>query len=195
MNAPARPLDIMPKAVPMTAAAFDALVQQGHFEADPNVYELIDGAMVMVPPPGSDHEFVTGRVLDAVADGLRAAGLRAGAELIPNGALEIDGANLVSPDFMLGPRRTSPRRWTADELYLVIEIAWSSRTFDTQDKARLYASAGVADYWVLDIPARTVLIHRAPVEGAYTSVQALEAPAFVSPLQMPGLSVAVADLF
>jgi Uma2 family endonuclease len=33
---------------------------------------------------------------------------------------------------------------------LVIEVAESSRSFDVGEKAILYGSAGVKDYWVVD---------------------------------------------
>ena len=37
-------------------------------------------------------------------------------------------------------------------------------------KARLYARAGVPEYWIVDIAGDAVEVHRAPRAGAYTAV-------------------------
>jgi Uma2 family endonuclease len=195
MNAPARPLDIMPKAVPMTAAALRALDETGHFRNDPHRYELIEGVLHMTPPAGGDHWNTERLTARALTRALIAADLFDRYAVQSGAAFEIGPDTLLGPDLVLVENLKRIERLDGETALLVIEIAWSSRTFDTQDKARLYARAGVADYWVLDIPAKTVLVHRAPVDGIYTSVQAFEAPASIAPLRAPGLSVAVADLF
>jgi Uma2 family endonuclease len=84
---------------------------------------------------------------------------------------------------------------------LVLEIADSSLTFDVTTKAELYATAGVADYWVLDLDGRRLLVFRDPVTlpaglGATASRTHLTfGPAdSVSPLAHPTAVVRVADL-
>lgn len=59
---------------------------------------------------------------------------------------------------------------TAPEIRLLIEIADSTVNFDLHQKAALYARAGIADYWVVDIPGQLVHVHRIPRHGSYTSV-------------------------
>lgn len=59
---------------------------------------------------------------------------------------------------------------TPEEIRLLIEVADSTVSFDLNQKAALYARAGIADYWVIDIPARIVHVHRAPEQGVYTKV-------------------------
>jgi Uma2 family endonuclease len=88
-----------------------------------------------------------------------------------------------------------PRAFDLAEIALIVEISWSSRTFDLGTKAALYARAGVADYWVLDIPARTVIIHRDPVDVIYTRVAPVAEGEVLAALAPAGLSCAVADFF
>jgi Uma2 family endonuclease len=52
---------------------------------------------------------------------------------------------------------------------LVIEIAVTSRRLDLGTKAEIYAAAGVAEYWVIDIPARIVHVHGSPSGAGYRS--------------------------
>ena len=68
------------------------------------------------------------------------------------------------------------------EVLLVVEIADTSVKFDLTVKARLYARAGIADYWVVDIPARRIIVHRDPRDGQYRSVTAYTSQESVSPL-------------
>jgi Uma2 family endonuclease len=82
---------------------------------------------------------------------------------------------------------------------LVVEVADSSLFIDTTTKAELYATAGVRDYWVLDLQNRVLLVYRdaAPVPDggmAYGTTLTLTPTDSVSPLAMPSASIRVADL-
>lgn len=46
---------------------------------------------------------------------------------------------------------------------LVVEVADSSVDYDRTDKASLYASAGVAEYWVVNLPQRRLEVFRSPI--------------------------------
>ena len=84
---------------------------------------------------------------------------------------------------------------------LVVEIADSSLDYDTTTKAELYATAGIADYWVLDVDARRLLVFRDPVSRpaglgatAYRTRLTLADADTISPLAAPTATVRVADL-
>ncbi len=82
---------------------------------------------------------------------------------------------------------------------LVVEIADSSLTFDSTEKAELYATAGITDYWVLDLTGRRLLVFRDPAPvaaggAAYRTHLTLGPADAVAPLAAPAASVRVADL-
>src|SRR3954452_13980254 len=59
-------------------------------------------------------------------------------------------------------RGSSGHPTTAD---LLVEVADSSLSFETQEKRLLYARAGIRDYWVVDVNGRQLLVYRAPQPG------------------------------
>ena len=84
---------------------------------------------------------------------------------------------------------------------LTVQISTDTREGDLGIKVALYAQAQVPEYWVLDINARLLHVHRAPIASAslpqgygYQTVTRLTETDSVSPLAAPQSSVAVADL-
>lgn len=54
---------------------------------------------------------------------------------------------------------------------------------------------GILDYWVLDIPARRLIVHRDPRNGLYQSITAYKMPEAVAPLAAPDQEFRVAEAF
>ena len=73
MIATIRPAEIVPEVVPMTVAALRLLDEQNFFVNDNNRHELIEGVLVMVPPPSTSHQFSESRVLKALMKSLMSA--------------------------------------------------------------------------------------------------------------------------
>ena len=78
---------------------------------------------------------------------------------------------------------------------LVVEVSDTTVRYDLTTKAKLYARAGIIEYWVADLNNRTLIIHRQPEQGRYTSVTAYSAEESVSPLAAPEQSILVGSLF
>lgn len=51
---------------------------------------------------------------------------------------------------------------------LIIEVADSSLEYDRKVKSKLYAMAGVPEYWIIDVSSRTTEVRTAPVGELYT---------------------------
>jgi hypothetical protein len=80
-------------------------------------------------------------------------------------------------------------------------VAVSSLVVDRRHKGSVYARAGLADYWVLNLVDRVLEVYREPVPDAaapfgwrYARRDVLDAAARVTPLAAPSASVRVADL-
>ena len=81
-------------------------------------------------------------------------------------------ASVPSPDLMLvKPQSYARRRPTASDTLLLVEVADSSLPYDLGGKLRLYAEAAVGEYWVIDIPHRSLVVHTDPADGRYRNVR------------------------
>lgn len=88
---------------------------------------------------------------------------------------------------------------TAADVVLLIEVSVSTLKFDQTRKATLYARAGIADYWLLNIAAHQLEVRRDPGlldsgEYGYRSMQIVPHDGQISPLAAPEAVVHVADM-
>ncbi len=81
-----------------------------------------------------------------------------------------------------------------EDLRLVVEVSDSTLRFDRSVKARLYARAGILEYWIVDVKGRLLIVHRDPHHGEYTSVIAYAEHESVAPLAAPASLCCVKDL-
>ena len=63
----------------------------------------------------------------------------------------------------ISPRWYKEREAHAEDALLLIEVAESSLAYDRSTKLRLYAAAGIPEYWVVDCAAESVEVHRTPM--------------------------------
>jgi hypothetical protein len=118
---------------------------------------LIDGVILEQGPMSPPHAITLGLVEEAVR-----TAFGAGWWLRQQLPLVLGQDTDPQPDLAVVPGR--PRDYaghptTAD---LVVEVADSSLSFDTNDKRLLYARAGIRDYWVVDVNGRRLLVYRDP---------------------------------
>jgi Uma2 family endonuclease len=76
-----------------------------------------------------------------------------------------------------------------------VEISDSTLGFDLTSKAELYARAAIIEYWVVDIAARRLIVHRDPREGLYRSVTAYAEHEILAPLTASHSEFRVAEAF
>ena len=81
-----------------------------------------------------------------------------------------------------------------DRVYLVVEVADATLKQDCEVKDKVYAQAGIADYWVLDVKNRQLHIFRRPTSKGYTSHLILKEPNQVSPLAFPNLILSLISI-
>lgn len=83
---------------------------------------------------------------------------------------------------------------TPADTLLVVEVAVTSFVKDATIKALFYAQEGIADYWVVDVEHRKLLVFREPSATGYQSKLTLADTESISPLAAPTAAVRVADL-
>ncbi len=116
-------------------------------------------------------------------------------------APEDNARNQPEPDIFVVKRQyaDSSRFWSATpqpaDIDLVVEISDTSLQFDLTTKASLYARAQIAEYWVLDVIGRRLLVHRNPQEGQYESVVAYAENESVATLSAPESAFRIEEVF
>lgn len=78
------------------------------------------------------------------------------------------------------------------DVRLLVEISDSSLSYDLSVKARLYARAGISEYWILDVNGRRIISHRDPAGDVYSSVIIYSEHEFVAPLAAPHAALCAA---
>jgi Uma2 family endonuclease len=159
-----------------TVDQFRRMIAAGVFEADQNI-ELIEGKIIAVPPQGPRHAARTRRLLKILlAQGFtldevlheNPVLLNNDSECVPD--ITLVECNSADPEF----EREHP---VPEQLLLVIEVSDTTLTFDLLTKSRLYAAAGIREYWVVDLNNRQLFVHAVPENGQYTRTETLIAGA------------------
>jgi len=184
---------LMSVTLRVTFDEYAQMVEDGAFDAlrDRRI-ELFQGELREMNPPGPDHS-------EAVSRLNRWSVLTPPANQVnvrvqdPIGIPELDSA--PQPDIAWTvPRSYADRHPLPHEVYLLIEVADSSVADDCGEKAALYATAGIQDYWVVNLPERLVHVFRGPTGGAYQQQFIARVGDETAPLKFPDVRLSVADL-
>ena len=73
---------------------------------------------------------------------------------------------LIEGEIVRRSRQAGP--WDA---LLVVEVAESSLAIDQLVKGPRYARAVIPEFWIVDLNAPSVIVHRSPIGGEYTDVR------------------------
>ncbi|WP_395143855.1 Uma2 family endonuclease [Armatimonas sp.] len=80
------------------------------------------------------------------------------------------------------------------DVLLLVEISDATLSLDRNRKARLYARAGITDYWALDVRGRRLFVHREPGNEGYDSVLEYASDEMVAPLAAQHATIRVMEL-
>jgi Uma2 family endonuclease len=142
-------------------AQYDRLIDTGFFQPrDP--IELIGGQLVVAEPQSPYH--FTG--VWAASEALRVA-FGTGWEIRGQGPVALDDESEPEPDVAVV--RGSFRDYATvhpSGADLVVEVSESSLRFDRHHKGSLYARAGLADYWIVNLVDRVLEVYRDPVQDS-----------------------------
>ncbi|HUS17260.1 MAG TPA: Uma2 family endonuclease, partial [Chloroflexia bacterium] len=154
----------------ITLEEYERMCEAGVFAPQAHV-ELIRGEIVDMVPPGAEHEACVARLDWLFNQRVANVGL-----VWPQGnAIRLPDSNSrPQPDITILRWRDDfyqGKRPTAEDVILLVEVSESSLTYDRGSKRALYAEAGIAEYWVVNLLAHVVEVYTEPRNGAYQTTR------------------------
>ena len=187
----APPAALAPTRRRFTVAEYYAMADAGILSENDRV-ELLDGAIVVMPPIGDWHaasvKFFTntmlpplqGRAMIAVQDPVR---------LDENSEPQPDVMLLLWRDDFYGGGHPEP----ADVL-LLIEVSDTTVDYDRNEKLPLYARAGIPEAWIVNRPARRIEAHADPSGNEYATVRYFGPGETIAPQAFPDIVLEVSRI-
>ncbi|HEV2968628.1 MAG TPA: Uma2 family endonuclease [Pirellulales bacterium] len=172
---------------------YERIVATGVFDGkNKRRIELIWGELREMNPIGSEHAMVLNRLTQW---SFRTAGERIWLRIQDPIAIS-SAESEPEPDLVWAkPKDYTAHHPSADDVLLLVEVAESSLDFDRDEKAGLYATAGILDYWIVNLVDRVVEVHRNPRQRRYQSVASFAAAQSVQTLALPEARLVVDTLF
>ena len=164
-----------------SVAEFTRMMEAGFF-GDEDRVELLDGVIVDMAPENPPHALVSARLARFFILGLA----ENPALLVKVGsALALRPRSLPMPDVAVYDAADVTWRAHPQQAHLVVEVSDTSLRKDGTQKARIYAAAGVPEYWIVDLVKLHVHVHRDPREDSYDSIRTMHPPDELQALRLP----------
>ena len=184
-----------PHPLRWTHEQYHQMAERGYFEG--KRVELIGGEIIQMAPMLSPHwagVMLAHKILQQIFND----------DFIVTVQLPVKLPNISEPEPDVAIIRGAIRDFSESlpqTAVLIIEISDTTLHYDRTTKASLYAAAGVEDYWIVNLKARQVEVHRTPIEHAkakfgwtYQDKTEFKAEDSVSPLAASEAKIKVADL-
>jgi Uma2 family endonuclease len=153
--------------------------------------ELLNGEIVEMSPEGPDHAYLG----DAAGDYLESL-LQGRAKVREGRPITLSDASESEPDIAvvkpLG-RVYRQRHPYPEDIFWLIEFSNSSLAKDLDAKRLIYATAGIAEYWVANLKTLELTIFRVPDQGDYQFQETLRG-GMIQPLAFSDVDISVARL-
>lgn len=171
-----------------TAVEYEQMVRAGILTDDDRV-ELIEGEIIEMSPIGEKHAACVNRLNEMLI--LKLSGRAIVAVQNP---VRIGDESVPQPDVAVVKRRDDfyarnhPR---PTDVLLVIEVADTSQEKDRDVKLPLYARAGIAEAWLIDLQKGTVEVCRKPARDGYSEVRTATRADQIAPSVFPDVEIAI----
>jgi len=172
-----------------TRQEYEQLASMSFFDSEERL-ELIDGEIFRMSPQSTWHATATGK-----ANEVRR-------KLYPHGhhtrvqmPFAADEQSIPEPDVALVVGDVGEYRDAhPSTAVIIVEVADSSLTHDRERKRRLYARAGVPEYWLINLSDYCLEVFRNPAREKYQFHLILAPAETIAPLTQPHHSITVSEL-
>jgi Uma2 family endonuclease len=171
-----------------TADEYERMIATGILTEDERV-ELIDGEIRAMSPIGSQHAACVARLTALLSEKLGRRVI-----IFTQNPIRLSDDTEPQPDIaVLRPRDdfyagALPR---GRDVLLVVEVADTSVGFDREVKLPRYASAGIAEAWLVDLNSDVIEQHTRPLNGRYASMTTWQRGDVLRATTIEGLSADV----
>lgn len=172
-----------------TVAEYERMGEVGIFTEDDRV-ELIEGEIYQMSPIGVRHARCVNR-LNRILSRQTGPDMLVGVQ----NPIYPGGESAPQPDLAIAYDRDSTDLWpTPADIVLVIEVSDSTLAYDRGTKLPLYATAGIAEAWIIDLTAETAERHTEPRDDLYRVVTYARPGESLASTALPALAIPVADI-
>ena len=125
---------------------------------DGNRYEVVDGELLVTPSPTERHQWAVSELLVLLAVYVQEHGI--GIALVSPSDIELDREGMVQPDVfvkgLVAGRRVIGWNSGAPLLLFVEVLSPSTARADRITKRMRFQRAGIPEYWIVDMDARSI---------------------------------------
>ncbi len=174
-----------------TVAEYERMGQFGIFSEDDRV-ELVNGEIVEMSPIGERHAACVDVLNEVVKE-------RLGRSVIVRvqNPIQLDDFSEPQPDISILKRRDDFYRSShpkPEDVLLVIEVSDTTLEYDRRVKVPLYARAGIAEAWVVNLAEERIEVYADPAEGAYRTAESRARGDEIQSRPLAALRVGVAEV-
>jgi Uma2 family endonuclease len=153
-----------------TLDRYHQAIEAGIFDDQP--IELLNGELVTMPPEGVPHAHLSNDGAEYLREvlGKRVRIRDSHPITIPQSASEPE------PDIAIVERLGDvylTHHPYPENIFWLIEYSDSSLSKDTETKRKIYAAAGIREYWVVNLKRMELIVYRDPVDNNYRSEMTL----------------------
>lgn len=170
---------------PFTVAEYERMAASGIISAQERT-ELIDGEVITMSPIGPRHALCVNRLTR-----LLSKQVPDGAILSVQNPIRLSDRHEPQPDLIVQRDVNYTATPTAADVFLLIEVSDSTLAYDQEVKMPLYAAAGIAEAWVIDLAAVRVVRYTDPRDGAYQHVVSAGKGESLASTALPTLTIGV----
>jgi Uma2 family endonuclease len=172
-----------------TVSEIERMAADGYFHEDDR-FELVGGDIVPMPPNRERrHEIIRAvlafRFARATPDGLIVGS-------VPQFNLAED--TFLLPDVLVHHTAVKIPDVRGTDALLVVEVAETSIAYDLGMKARLYASYGVREYWVINAATLATAVHTGQSTAGYGEIKEIGPDDMLSPTLVPELAISLGTI-
>jgi hypothetical protein len=185
--APSKP----PTAHKFSTAEYYRMAETGIIHPEARV-ELLDGEIIDMSPIGPFHGGVTKWLLSFFVQHAKGRWI-----VSVQDPVHLDDHSEPEPDLVLlkpRPGGYKDRHPIPSDIFLLIEVADSSLTYDRGRKLKAYARAGIPEVWIANLSDVVLEVYRDPKPGEYGSLKTLRPGEKASPLAFPDVQADIAEM-